>query len=437
MKNLNLLVFVIFMCGCASEPPEGLLGAYRLDDGRTVSIRRSADKTLRYRIYENGDSGRLYPDDTLTFVSGDGFAERDPVTLVVRFDGESDGVSPGLQWQPADGPALSAQRIGREQTHWFESGGTKLFGRLQLPESPPPYPLVVLVHGSGDSAATEWYFNGDFFAANGIAAFTYDKRGSGKSEGSFTFDFIQLAKDAVAAVDYVGSLPETDDKRIGLSGYSQGGWVAPLAASISDAISFVIVNYGMIESPAEEARLEMMQLVQDAGVSDADLVNADELIRASVDLVAGGFDDADWLRFTDVQKKYADAEWLVYLDGTPVDQLMTYPKFLVKIIGKWKSPQGLNWYYDSTELLENSSVPTAWFLAAEDRSAPNKQTITKLRSLVDAGRPVSLTVFPDADHSMLSFSETDGVRKYESYVPQYFRSEVEAVRRLTAVSPNW
>lgn len=72
----------------------------------------------------------------------------------------------------------------------------------------------------------------------------------------------------------------------------------------------------------------------------------------------------------------------------------------------------------------------AWFLGGRDRSAPNEQTIARLESMVEAGKTYELVVFPDADHGMLLFDERDGERVYEGYAPAYFRSEVDAIRRL-------
>jgi alpha-beta hydrolase superfamily lysophospholipase len=426
-----LLTALLLLGACAAEPPEGLLGAYRLDDGRTLSIRRSADETLRYRFFDDGSSGRLYRLSDDEYISGAGFSQREPVELTVRFRTDANGNAQQLEWLPAAAAASQAQRIGTERELRFDSDGAQLFGRLHLPDSPPPYSAVVLVHGSGSSPATEWYYNADFFVANGIAAFVYDKRGTGRSGGEFTFDFRQLARDGVAAVETVAGIPEIDGQSIGLSGYSQGAWVAPLAASMSDSIRFVIVNYGMIESPAEEARLEMRQLLVDANTSEADIAEADDLIRAAVDLVANGL-ESGWPRFEKLREKHRDADWVRHLDGTPVDQLMSYPKFLVQWIGKRQLPRGLDWHYDSTELLKHSTVPMVWLLAGQDRSAPNEQTIAKLRSFAAAGKPLRLEVFSDADHSMLTFTETDGVRAYEGYAPGYFQSEVEAVNWLLA-----
>jgi len=431
---MRKILFLLFLgvAGCATnEPPAGLLGAYALEDGRTVSIRRSAEQTLRYRVYEDGASGRLYATDDGGFVSGEGFSIREPVVLRIDFTTNEQGLAETLRWSYRDEAALTAKRIGREQDVWIDSGGTTLYGRLHLPDGDPPFAAVVLVHGSGDAPGTEWFYNGDFFVANGFAVLTYDKRGSGRSDGEFTFDFKQLADDAGAAAAFLSEHTEIDSSRIGFAGYSQGAWVAPLAASRHDTIRFVIVNYGMIESPAEEARLEMRQLVIDGGVAGEDLEAADELIRAAVDVVASSF-ESGWPRFEELKRQHRNSDWIGHLDGTPVGSLVSWPKWLVKMIGKSRLPQGLDWDYDSNELLHNSDVPMAWLLAEEDRSAPNEQTIATLRSLIGQGKPYSLTVFPDSDHGMVTFTEDNGEITYTGYAPGYFQAEVGELVRLAS-----
>jgi dienelactone hydrolase len=348
----------------------------------------------------------------------------------VEFATNESGVAETLKWLYGDESALTAKRIGREQEVWIDSGGTRLFGRLHLPDRDPPLGGVVLVHGSGEDPGTEWLYNGDFFVANGFAVLAYDKRGSGRSEGKFTFDFEQLAKDAGAAAAYLASHPGIDARRVGLSGYSQGGWVAPLAASRHDIVSFVIVSYGMIESPAEEARLEMRQLLLDADVGSDELAQADELIRASVDVVASEFKEG-WPRFNALKRQYRDAEWLAHLDGTPVGRMVSFPKWFTELLGKRLLPRGLDWQYDSTALLEQSQVPMAWLLAEEDSSAPNEQTIATLRALIERGKPVSLTVFPATDHGMVTFTRDGDNVTYTGYAPGYFQKEVQELRRLS------
>ncbi|UCE02880.1 MAG: alpha/beta hydrolase [Candidatus Latescibacterota bacterium] len=405
------------------------MGAYRFDDGRVVSIRRSQDETLRCRGFDTGASRRLYRDGNNRYVSAPGFATKAPVDLVVDFHVEPDGRATHLTWRPQEGPIETARRVGVEVWTTFESDGTLLSGRLDLPEGSGPHPAIVLVHGSGDHAATEYFYNGDFFVAHGIATFTYDKRGTGRSQGEYTFDFQQLARDVVAAVRFLRARPEIDAEQIGLSGYSQGAWVAPLAASLDESVRFVLVSYGMIESPAEEARLETRNLMRERGVDEESLTEVDELTRAAVHVVATGFSEG-WDDLAAAKKKYEDAEWRRHLAGTTVEKFVKYPKWLLKWLGPGRSPKALPWYYDSTEVLEDLSIPMVWFLGEADESAPNELTLPKLRRWSGQGKPYELVLFPGADHGMLLFEEVDGRRVYTGYVPTYFAMEVARARAL-------
>jgi hypothetical protein len=278
-----------------------------------------------------------------------------------------------------------------------------------------------------------WFYNGDFFLAHGFAVLTYDKRGTGRSGGDFTFDFQRLARDAAAAVDVLAARDDVDASRIGLSGYSQGGWVAPLASSMTDHAHFVLVSYGMIESPFQEARLETLDHLQRRGVEGRDLQAADTLVTAAVRAVATHFGDG-WEGFQEAKDRYGHAAWRDQLAGTPVHDMLRYPGWIVKLLGRRKMPPGLDWMYDSTALLERSDTPMAWCLGTEDRSAPNDGTIAILRRLIDAGKPYQLHLFEGADHAMLLFEEDeDGERTYTGYHPDYWRTEVECALRLAEV----
>lgn len=423
-----IIPVALFITGCSSAPPVGLHGAYRFDDGGLISVRPSADETLRCREYDTGRSRRLYPDGEHRFVSGPGFAEKEPVELVVEFDANERGRATALSWNERGAGPQTAVRVGAVEWLSFTSGETELHARLDLPEGPGPHPAVVLVHGSGKSEGTQWMYASDFFAANGIAALSYDKRGTGESDGEFTMDFQQLARDVVAAVEYLKTRDDIDADRIGVSGYSQGGWVGPLAASMSDDIRYVIVNYGMVESPAEEARLETRQLLRKRGVEEHYMKDVDELTRAAVKVVATRFGDG-WDEFGAAKNKYKDAPWRDKLGGSPIDGLMKHPKWMIKLFGKRKLPPGLRWYYDSNEVLDRLTVPTVWLLGEKDESAPNELTIPALNGLQAEGKPIELVVFAGADHGMLIFREENGQRVYTGYAKDYWRTQVQAARR--------
>jgi len=425
------VILAMASAGCAHKPPRHLMGAYRFDDGRLVSIRASTDNTLRYRRFDNGESRRLYRKRRLRYVSGPGFARRTPVVLTVDFRLGSDGRATALSWKARGRELEEARRVGVEEWVTFRNGEVTLFGRLDLPQGPGPHPAVVLVHGSGKEAATDFYCAGDFFAPNGIATLTYDKRGTGRSTGEYTFDFEELASDVVAAVRYLKTRADIDSTRIGLSGYSQGGWVAPLAASMTRDVRYVIVNFGMIESPAEEARLETRNLARKRGVDDASLEEIDELTLAAIGVVASGF--KDWDAFEKAKAKYKDAPWKSKLKGTAIEDILKYPRFIVKLFGPIKAPKKLDWYYDSTDVLQRLDIPIVWLLGEKDESAPNELTIPKIRGFIERGKPHELVIFRGADHSMLIFEEHEGERVYTGYAPDYFETQVYWARRLSGL----
>jgi pimeloyl-ACP methyl ester carboxylesterase len=125
-------------------------------------------------------------------------------------------------------------------------------GTLTLPRGKGPFPAVFLITGSGPQDRDETVFEhkpflvlADHLTRRGIAVLRVDDRGVGGSGGnnaqSTTTDF---AGDALAAVAYLKGRKEINAKQIGLIGHSEGGIVAPLAASQSRDVAFIVLLAG-------------------------------------------------------------------------------------------------------------------------------------------------------------------------------------------------
>ncbi|WP_414715723.1 alpha/beta hydrolase family protein, partial [Stenotrophomonas maltophilia] len=112
--------------------------------------------------------------------------------------------------------------------------------------------MVVLVHGSERTMAVAAIYQ-RMLVAQGISVFAYQKRGTGDSEGEYTQNFELLADDAAAALAKARELAAGRFGRAGYFGGSQGGWIAPLAATRSQA-DFVAIGFGLVVSPIEEDR---------------------------------------------------------------------------------------------------------------------------------------------------------------------------------------
>ncbi len=112
----------------------------------------------------------------------------------------------------------------------FTNKGEKLFGVLHLPSSSGKYPCVVMCHGfTGHKAEDHFLFTkaARKLAEQGIAAFRFDFRGSGDSEG--TFDRMTVGteiSDAAEAIKFIKTHRNIKKASIGVLGLSMGGFVA-------------------------------------------------------------------------------------------------------------------------------------------------------------------------------------------------------------------
>jgi uncharacterized protein len=145
----------------------------------------------------------------------------------------------------------------------FDSEGTALHGTLYLPTH--PVAAVVLVHGSGQEKRMAGF--AARLASEGIAALTYDKRGVGASGGVYVGPEVGtnnvdpanldlLARDANAAVRTLAGRLRVLPGRIGLLGFSQAGWVIPLAAKQNRSIKFMVMFSGPMVTTLEQLRFQ-------------------------------------------------------------------------------------------------------------------------------------------------------------------------------------
>jgi uncharacterized protein len=120
---------------------------------------------------------------------------------------------------------------------------------LAVSYSPAGSTALVALHGAGngtrDSSPLYRHLH-ETLPPLGIGVATFDRRGEGESEGEPTRGRLEAqARDGLA----VAAALETP--RLGLWGFSQGGWVAPLAATLSADVAFVITIAASGLAPAE------------------------------------------------------------------------------------------------------------------------------------------------------------------------------------------
>jgi len=109
----------------------------------------------------------------------------------------------------------------------FPSGKLSLSGYIYIPDSPGLLPGVVICHphplhgGSMSNPVVRQM--GNALLEQGIVALMFNFRGVGKSTGRYA-DGIGEQEDIVAALDWLAMQPQVDTSKIGLFGYSFGGY---------------------------------------------------------------------------------------------------------------------------------------------------------------------------------------------------------------------
>lgn len=149
----------------------------------------------------------------------------------------------------------------------FNSGDINLAGTLCLPAEEGNFPCVLMIHGSGavdrDENARQLklfrvklnVFNtiAHYLADKGIASLRYDKRGCGKSSGSFgDAGLHDLIQDGKAAYEYLAAQEYINKHLIFLLGHSEGTMISPrLALEQPDIAGLILL--GVEAQKLEEA----------------------------------------------------------------------------------------------------------------------------------------------------------------------------------------
>ena len=243
--------------------------------------------------------------------------------------------------------------VGAE-TAEFESEGVMLRGGFHAPLEGAPRAGLVLIHGAG--AEPRMTGLGGIYGSQGYAVLTYDKRGAGESGGVYegadnvgAANLRLLAADAAAAMAWASRHPALQGRPIGFAGFSQAGWIVPLAIAQGGRSDFVVMWSGPVckvtEAMAFEAR---------GGNPDPALAAYIEKVRTE-----GDVDSEALLRTLTVPGLWI---WGGRDDIVPVD---ISRERLMRLIGEGHAFEHMTLPDSGHRLMEQEVAPTlAWLEAA-------------------------------------------------------------------------
>ena len=231
----------------------------------------------------------------------------------------------------------------------INSEGANLAGTIYRPKN--AYASVVVVHGSGqEKRMTEF---AELLANNGISVLTYDKRGVGKSGGVYagpevgtnnvdSLNINLLAKDARAALNKIKNY--SNGMPIGLLGFSQAGWIIPIAANNNPLVNFMVLFSCPTITSLEQLRFQFYT-------------------NGNTDF---------WVNHTE-----EDARNHIKNDSDRYQFISTDPKVS----------------------LRNISAPSLWLFGEKDIQIPVKLCVEQINTLKSEGKPFEYTLFSNLGHN--------------------------------------
>ncbi len=240
-------------------------------------------------------------------------------------------------------------------------------------------------------------------ARRGIAVFVFDKRGTGASAGTPTSDFYARARDTAAAIAEARRLAPRI-RRVGVIGGSQGGWVAPIVATLVP-VDFVIPAFALADGPIAQDKALVEQQVRAGGFGEAEILAARELANITENIVRTemreGFSELDTFK-----AKHANAPWMKAIQPRSYTGLfLQFTTEQIRAIGP-AAAQGLDFSYEPRPVIEAIKARQLWLLAGADRQAPNAETRRILREIQGSRPNLAVIVFPGADHGLVERLKT-------------------------------
>jgi uncharacterized protein len=360
---------------------------------------------------ESGEIRALYPTGPDQFFAGPGAATPTAIQSSIEFQRDGAGGITSLSWRRDGGPARIARRveIEKHENVGFSNGPVRLAGTLITPRTPAKHPVIILVHASGAEDREYLLPFARFLVRHGFAVLGYDKRGVGVSTGDWrNASLDDLAGDVVAAYEYLKTRSDVDRAQIGLLGWSQAGWVMPLAAVRAKGIAFLISISGAgipaAETTIDQARNEMTM----RGMKPETVDQIVGLMRLQYRFARTG---QDW-------DKYAAArDTLVKRLGQAPESFPNSPSDPY-----WESIRR-TYFYDPAPTLRRLRVPTlALFGALDNNIVAEKNKAAWESALQAAGnQDYTLRILASANHLLLEakVGSNSEMASLQRFVPDY------------------
>lgn len=377
------------------------VGAYRFRNGEYLVIDSFPDTpdTLWVTDVKSGEARAVFPRSETQFTGGPALRVVSPTRQTLTFRAAGVHVIDLDRKDRQSGAFATRVSITREEVT-FKNGDVTLAGTLLLPVATPSSkvkrPALVFTHGGGPQLRDIMWGLGYLYAARGFAVLSYDKRGVGKSTGNWgESSFEDLADDAVAGARFLQARNEIAANQIGFWGLSQGGWIAPLAASRFPDAAFAIALSGGGLSPAEQELLDSEYELAKAGYTASEISEALAFQKLKDEIIVSPSDTAKWDEYAKARAIAKDKKWFRQpgIDVRGPEQ-RDHPFW---------THMRRSYVYDPAPALRASKAPLLAIFGELDTPEGVKANVSAIKQILDqAGRrDYIVKVYPNGSHNLM------------------------------------
>jgi alpha/beta superfamily hydrolase len=293
-----------------------------------------------------------------------------------------------------------------------------LSGTLSIPYKGGRFPAVILISGNGEHNRNAKFGNhkpfldiSNYLANNGIAVLRYDKRGVEKSSGDYnsanTFDF---AEDVNAAINYLLARKDIQKNNIGLIGHSEGGLIAPIVASNSSNVAFIISLAGPSINGDEILLSQQKAIATSKGVDEVEINKSQTLNRNAFEIVKK-YNDKDVLR-----EKMVTYIEKISINDSDKPENMIFKEYVDAQVNSILRPWMINFLkYNPKKYIEQINCPVLALNGSKDLQVLSKENLPEWKRILEESGNKSITIkeLPDLNH-LFQICETGLPDEYEN-----------------------
>jgi len=296
-----------------------------------------------------------------------------------------------------------------------KSAKIKLSGTLTLPSSKGKHPVVVLISGSGPQDRNEELMGhkpflvlADYLTKKGIGVLRFDDRGTAKSSGDHSLATTEdFATDVEAAIDFLKKRKDIDKSKIGLIGHSEGGLIAPIVASRSKKLAYVVLLAGP-GIPGDEILLAQGRLIALAEGVDSTTVEKNLAeAKTMYDIIKQNDKEEAERKLVEFVRKQIEA--------LPDDEKKAIPDVDVYISQSIMTLNN-NWFrfflsFDPQQTLEKVNCPVLAINGTLDLQVPYRENLEAIKSAIPENEFSLIKSLPNLNH-LFQTTKTGAISEY-------------------------